>query len=217
MSPPDVLPDADRCVEHLKEALRRGELRPGQRLGEESIARALKMGRAPVRIAFERLVCAGLFLRIHRSGTFVRQLSLPEYRDLMEVRALLESHAARLAAGRAEAPVLEELANLATELEALEEGGLTPEAWSELQRLEVAFHTRIAQISGNEVLCQTLDQQNVIRLCFVERRSPLAPARAEVPHRAVVEAIASRDGERAAQTMRRHILSGLQTLLTRTL
>jgi len=50
---------ADRCAAELIKRIEKGVLRPNHRLGEESIAREIGIGRAPVRVAFERLVSAG--------------------------------------------------------------------------------------------------------------------------------------------------------------
>ena len=82
---------SQRCVHEILDMIRHQKLQPGQRLGEVAMARRLKLGRAPVRAAFDQLARAGLLERIARSGTFVRRVTLQDWCELMDLRAGVES------------------------------------------------------------------------------------------------------------------------------
>ena len=203
---------ADRCAFGIAEEIRNGTLRPGQKIGEESVAKKLGIGRAPVRIAFERLVSAGVLSRVHRAGTFVRKISLEEYCELSDVRAVLEGLAARLACERSSPADLTRLETMATDMDVrlpTIEATATPD-WREIVRAESEFHSEIARLSGNRMLARILAVQDLVRFCFqVGMALDLAYATSQeiVPHHlAVVRALASRDPDHAEKTMRDHVL-----------
>lgn len=75
-----------------------GELAPGGRLDEQSLARRYDAGLAGVRDALGRLALEGLVVRRARSGTTVAPLDIIEVRQAFEARALIEPHCAALAA-----------------------------------------------------------------------------------------------------------------------
>lgn len=202
---------ADRCMAEIIHRIREGTLRPTQRLGEESFARKLGVGRPAVRVAFDRLVSMGVLNRIHRSGTFVRKLGLEQYCELSDVRAVLEAQAASLACQRATASDLRELTLLAEKMDLTEarlENSEDPN-FSEMRRLETEFHGRIARLCGNEILRRLISMQDLVSCCFSMSvaLSPAVPLDGTVPqHREVAKALASRNPELAAQVMRDHIL-----------
>lgn len=212
---------ADRCVFEIIRQIREGALRPGQRLGEESIARQLGMGRAPVRVAFERLVATGVLERIHRAGTFVRQVGLEEFCELMDVRALLEGAAARLACARATRAQLSQLMRRAHRMDRLQArlqtgAGFRASDWVQMQQLETDFHGCIVTLSGNRMLARIFSMQGLIAHCFQMGVSlPLQPlprpTRPAVPqHRQIVRALSTRNPGIAEKTMRDHILRSKQ-------
>jgi DNA-binding GntR family transcriptional regulator len=203
---------ADRCAFLIAEEIRNGTLRPGQKIGEESVAKKLGTGRAPVRIAFERLVSAGVLNRVHRAGTFVRKISLGEYCELSDVRAVLEGLAARLACERSTPADLTRLEKMAIDMDARlpAMGAVATPDWREIVRAETEFHLEIARLSGNRILSRILAVQDLVRFCFqVGMALDLSYATSQevVPHHlAVVRALASRDPDRAEKTMRDHVL-----------
>ena len=68
-------------------------MKPGERLNEGEFARVLKMSRAPVREAMNRLVSEDLLTVIPNQGFSCRRLSASEVNALCEVRADLEAAA----------------------------------------------------------------------------------------------------------------------------
>jgi DNA-binding GntR family transcriptional regulator len=202
---------ADRCSAEIMNQVRNGTLRPSQKLGEESVAKKMKMGRAPVRIAFERLVSAGVLRRVHRAGTFVREVGLEEYCELLDIRTVLEGLAAHLAAERITPSELARLEKMAQEMdEMLPQLAASPSPdWGKIVQMEASFHAEIARLSGNRVLPRILAVQDLVRCCFHMGLSLNMPATQgeHIPqHRAVVRALASGDPDRAERTLRDHIL-----------
>src|SRR5262245_28311191 len=92
---------SDVATELLRNAIVDGTLEPGQRLKEEELARSLGISRTPVREALVMLQAEGLIDAAPNRSAMVRTHSAEELDDLYQLRALLEAHAARRAAGRA--------------------------------------------------------------------------------------------------------------------
>ena len=203
----------ERCVAGIVEAIRTGDLRPGHKLGEESFARKLKVDRSTVRLAFDRLVTAGLLERIHRSGTFVRRIDFQEYCQTAEVRAALEGLAGRLACQRAGDGELEALASQADRLDRFglrAAGRALPAMMLELQVMEMDFHARLASLGGNPVLERILSFHHLINISFMSgipgRASDPAQAPAVPQHTQIVAALKKRSPDDAEKVIRDHIL-----------
>src|SRR5215468_7256954 len=84
----------------LREMLLHGELARGERLSELPLVARLGMSRTPIRLALERLAHIGLLETPATGGFSVREFTISEVQDAIEVRGVLEGTAARLAAER---------------------------------------------------------------------------------------------------------------------
>ena len=78
----------------------RGELAPGERLGEVALAERLGVSRTPIRQALPALACEGLLAAAGRRGYLVRSFSPQDVLDAIETRGVLEGLAARRIAER---------------------------------------------------------------------------------------------------------------------
>src|SRR5215213_9299233 len=90
---------ADRLSERtaglLRERILSGEFAMGTRLVEARIARQLAMSRGPVREALKQLRAEGLVREEPRRGSFVADLTLNDIWEIYDLRAAIESRAAR--------------------------------------------------------------------------------------------------------------------------
>src|SRR5213593_57100 len=77
------------------------ELRPGAVIDERGLMERLGIGRTPTREALRRLAQERLVEVYPRRGMFVTSVEIRDLARLSEVRTVLESQAARLAAERA--------------------------------------------------------------------------------------------------------------------
>jgi len=96
----DVASQTARALVRIREMLLRGEVARGERISELPLAARLGMSRTPIRLALERLAHIGLLEPAATVGFTVREFTLAEVRDAIEVRGVLEGTAARLAAER---------------------------------------------------------------------------------------------------------------------
>src|SRR5947209_11607991 len=96
----DVASQTARALILVREMLLRGEVARGERISELPLVARLGMSRTPIRLALERLAHAGLLETNPTGGFTVREFTLGEVQDTIELRGVLEGTAARLAAER---------------------------------------------------------------------------------------------------------------------
>jgi DNA-binding GntR family transcriptional regulator len=178
------------------------DMPPGSVVQEARLREDLDIGRTPIREALQRLALENLVKSIPHRGTFVTDVNITDLARITEVRVVLESHAARLAAERlmgADRLVIQEL------LAALEGGGATDQR--ELMRLDQRIHRQIYRAARNSFLENTLERYlNLsLRLWYlvVDREVRLREAVAE--HVELLRAVLAGDGSRAEGSMRRHV------------
>jgi GntR family transcriptional regulator of vanillate catabolism len=204
---------ATRALIELRRRIISGELEGGQRLYEVPLAEALQISRTPVREALARLAEEGLLDR-GRGGYLVRTFLLADVIDALELRGLLEGTAARLAAERGAAPErLDGIRAILGELDACFGPVGADIDFDTYAEANARFHDALATLSGSRLFERELER--VARLpfaapsafipdkeYFVSRRRSLDLAQAQ--HRAIVEAIAGREGARAEHLAREH-------------
>lgn len=203
---------AERCAAQILDGVCRGDLKPGRRLGEISLAKKFRVGQAQVRAAFDRLAYAGILDRRSRSGTYVRELSVEQWVEMTQVRALLEGFACRLACRLAGEADLMELEKLARDFDDRIER-LAPGQYRQLESLDFEFHRKIVEISSNAALKRMLDEQHLIQKCLrrgFDLPGLFAAPRDDAPnHLEIVQSLRSRRPADAQRCMRRHLTNCL--------
>jgi DNA-binding GntR family transcriptional regulator len=182
------------------DAIDRGVYRPGDRLVESELAERFGMSRTPVREALQRLETQALVTRDGRS-LIVASLDHDQIAELYTVRTELEALAARLAAQHA---AREEIAVLRAMVE--EDRALLGDP-SALSRANRRFHAQLHRASHNRYLVQQLGMVHRT-MALMATTSLSADGRGETAldeHAAIVDAIAARDGDRAATALRQHL------------
>ena len=185
----EYLPLRDVVFNTLRQAILKGELKPGERLMEIALAERLGVSRTPIREAMRKLEQEGLVVMIPRRGAQVANITEKD---------LIEKACARMTE--------EEMRRLwlaAKEFEhTIAEGNLV-----KLAEADVAFHEVIYQASDNKRLIQVLNnmREQIYRyrveyLKEGETRDVLVKE-----HEELTKAIRERDVERAKQLSFQHI------------
>ena len=179
-----------------------GRLAPGERLDEQALAGRYGGGLAGIREALARLALEGLVLRRARVGTMVAPLDLMEAREAFAARALVEIECAGLAARFAGE---EEVATIRATLDE-GEAAIARNDFHALAMMDEAFHVAVASASHNRVLAKmvmTLHHQTA-RFWLVTMQEPsIEESRIALSqHRALADAIAAHDCDRAKTLMR---------------
>jgi len=90
----------DRIVDALRDAIVAGRLKPGERIRERELVALLGVSRSPLREAIRILEAEGFITSLPHRGAWVSELSASDLHDLVHVRVILETFAARLALER---------------------------------------------------------------------------------------------------------------------
>ena len=93
----EYLPLRDVVFQTLRNAILKGELKPGERLMEIQLAQKLGVSRTPVREALRKLELEGLVIMIPRRGAIVADITIQDLNDVLEVREALEELAVKKA------------------------------------------------------------------------------------------------------------------------
>lgn len=211
--PPVVVPlAADAVTEALRRAILEGDLRPGQRLKEEDLARDMKVSRTPIRRALVALEAERLVESSPRRGARVVSYDPDEFDDMFSIRVLLEGHAAGLAAARATDADVEALRASCDRLESWS----LPDDVLELVEENRRFHAAIVDLAGSSRLTEMVREVAVVPLMyrayswFTEDEMKIAARQ----HRNIVDQVAAHDSEAAAAAMREHISLGRGVIAT---
>ena len=188
------------AYDRLLADIRHGALPPGARLREVELAERLGISRTPVREAIRRLEADGLVEHLPRQGASLRRLSYAEVMELYEMRAVLESTAARLAARAASALELHELAEINDAMRA------NPEP-AEIARLNRLFHASLINAAKNRFLGRAIATMGRTLLILGQSTltDPERRASAVQEHDALLKALTARDERGAEAAMRAHI------------
>ncbi|MBN1146462.1 MAG: GntR family transcriptional regulator [Anaerolineales bacterium] len=199
----------DEVFEFLHARIIAGKYAPGEWLRQEDISRQLGVSQTPVREALDQLVSAGLAERVPYRGVRVLKLTPEEIVDAYQLRLILESSAARLAALSIAEGQLAELYALLEQSRSL----ITLEEMSAQRQLNKRFHIALAAAAGNallsrmyETVSNTFPDWMLYEYMFrhPELLQPSLQQEFE-EHRLILEAIAAGDQALAAQRVVTHI------------
>lgn len=204
---------ADRVFEALQDAIVRGEIPPGSRVGETELAMRFGTSRGPLREALRRLESRRLVERTPHVGIRIASLSPAALIEIYYVREALEGMAARLAAlHMTDAEVAGLKALLATHEQ---DEALKADMAYFQQEGDLDFHYRIIQGSHNTTLAELLIGELYHRVRMYRYQVSAYAKRSQRAfgeHQRIVEAIEARDGDLAEMLMRRHISSARQNI-----
>lgn len=143
---------AEVIATSLKEMIYEAELKPGQPLVQETIARMFQVSRVPVRDAFQILIKMGIVENVPRRGVIVRPFSRKTLVELFEVRKILEGSAIRMALQRVTPELLVELKGLMQE----QRQCLDTKDTKRHEKLDDAFHRTLFEAVENNTLMELI-------------------------------------------------------------
>ena len=199
----EYLPLRDVVLNTLRQAILKGELKPGERLMEIALAEKLGVSRTPIREAMRKLEQEGLVVMIPRRGAQVANITEKDLNDVLEVRIALENVAIEKACDRMSEEEMGRLWLAAKEFEhTIAEGNLV-----KLAEADVAFHEIIYKASDNKRLIQVLNnmREQIYRYRVEYLKEGETRDLLVKEHEELTKAIRERDVERAKQLSFQHI------------
>ena len=199
----DFLPLRDVVFNTLRQAILRGELKPGERLMEIKLANKLGVSRTPIREAIRKLELEGLVLIIPRRGAEVAQITEKSLRDVLEVRRSLEELAIELAIERMADEDLEELEKAQADFcGAIQNGDAM-----KIAETDERYHDIIYNGTGNSRLVQILNnlREQMYRYRFEYIKDSSQHETLVKEHRIIYDSIVNKDKDTAAAAAKLHI------------
>lgn len=193
----------DVAYERVKEAIRDGELQPGETLSETRLSEALQISRTPIREALHQLAQEGLVQNLPNRAMTVAAPSMQEVLNVLHVRSLIDPEIARLVADSASSEVTTVLQEAVDQMNTAAKSG-DRSAWS---RADTIYHEMLTKACPNSLLGElALQMRN--RIHYLATDSQTTPARLTEctdEHQTVIDAISEHNPAAARKAMEKHI------------
>ncbi|WP_339734219.1 GntR family transcriptional regulator [uncultured Gimesia sp.] len=218
---------AEKSYRHIRRQLTSGNLQPGSRLVNRTLADEIGVSVIPVREALNRLASEGLVEQFPGVGIFVRNLDRDELDHMYVLRDALESCAAAEAARHITEIQLEELEAILSEADivakkiaASTKGRATNKQFNVWLDLEEQFHLLLIEASRNPLLIKVINEHRAIREVFEAQRNKPELLTTETAQQTchgkaeLIKALKDRNAELARKLISDQIQSGRRSVLS---
>lgn len=197
------LPLRDVVFNTLREAILKGELKPGERLMELQLAAKLGVSRTPIREAIRMLEQEGLAVTMPRKGAEVARMTEKDMEDVLQIRAALDELAVQIAVEK----ITEEQLEILEEARIAFEQSIQTGNVKKIAQADVKFHDAIYQATDNAKLVTMLnnlrEQMYRYRVEYLKEKKTYPTLLEE--HKAIVEGLRKRDRKQVSECMRDHV------------
>lgn len=203
---------SEQAYQQIKGDIITCALKPGAQIAQPFLVEKYGIGTTPIREAMQRLSQEGFVTPVPRFGYTVAPITISDVREIYELRAILESAAARLAAQRGAQPALEMLRESANFSYVYRER----RSYSRFLNENAAFHRRIAEITGNQRLVETISSvlDGLTRIFYLGLDLKDSAEEMRSSHIALAEALKHREASEAERLVREEVdLSRKRVLL----
>jgi GntR family transcriptional regulator, vanillate catabolism transcriptional regulator len=211
-----------RALLALREQILSGQFVAGERMSELPLVERLGVSRTPLRLALAELEHEGLLRGLANGGYVVREFTMDDIRDAIELRGVLEGTAARYAVERR--PASRDLKVLGSINDSIEEfvHRADYESFERYVDLNERFHARLLKMARSAMLERTL--AGIVSLPFAGPSAAFVISEAEIPesrevlviahrhHLNLIQAIERGEGARAESLAREHAQLALTNL-----
>lgn len=206
----EYLPLRDVVFNTLRQAILRGELKPGERLMEIQLANKLGVSRTPIREAIRKLELEGLVLMIPRKGAEVADISEKSMKDVLEVRHALDELSVELACERISKSQIKELELAAVEFKK----SLKSKDVTVIAEADVKFHDVIYEATNNQKLINLLNKirEQMYRYRVEHLKNEEVYPQLLAEHDEIIQYISKKDKEKAKKIVCQHIDNQFKTV-----
>ena len=207
----EYLPLREVVFNNLRDAILKGQLKPGERLLENHLADKLGVSRTPVREALRMLEQENLVELIPRRGAQVLDISAEDIKNILEIRSALEVVSIRHACQKMDNDSLKELKKYNAEFEAAFEA----RDYERVATADEKFHDVIFSATGNKRLVVIISniQAQVYRYRMAYLKVYETKTAVLNHHRNIIEAIEKHDAALGEKVMAEHIEHQTQVIL----
>jgi DNA-binding GntR family transcriptional regulator len=200
----------DQAFQQIREAIRCGKLKPGDRLVEAQLAEEMQISRFPIREALRYLEKEGLVQTKPFKGTYVAQLTEKDMEELYSLRSAIEELAVRILIKNIDEKKIEKLESIvAAMVQALEDDNIDKMISEDLR-----FHQTICEMSGHRKLLDVwLNLENQLQVFLTIEKNLFGNSYQFVTtHHPILEAIKSRKIGPAQKAIRDHLKLAMKVI-----
>lgn len=203
---------SDKIFEEIRSRILNGELRSGEPLKERDLCAQLDVSRTPVREALRRLSAEGLAETRPRRSIVVASFDPSEIDEIFSIGIMLESFLCAKAAEKGTDEEIDYLHDLLTKMDAVGDFN-AEEKYRHYMKLDHAFHDTLTTMARSERIKKILQQTISLRLLVnvFDQYKPEDFETSRTQHRAIYNAVSSRNPDWARSAMDSHIRTGRGT------
>ena len=203
----------EKAYQHIKEGIITNRLLPWEPLNEKEISDSLNVSKTPIREAIQLLHKEGLVQIIPQKGALVSPLAPNDINEILQLREILESFAAGIAALNHDSAKLSEFEN---NLKALRDAPF--KNYHAMSEEGTRFHKYLIELTRNKRLIGILEDLNVhmnrVRAMYCPVLSPAYNDSALDEHLTIIAALKTRDRKKSEREMKKHIARYKEVLTT---
>ncbi len=201
----------ERILETIRDAILKGNLKPGEKVAEPELAERFGISRTPIREAFRQLESEGYLTVIPRKGAVVAALSERDVQEFYAIKSILEGYAAALAAANLSDKEIERLESVNDKLRKIAE----ERDVKSFYRVHNEFHEIFLRAADNHKLHELINQLgmkfNRLRMASLSVDGRMQISVEE--HDRLLEAFRKKDGEAAERLVKKTASIGSKVLL----
>jgi DNA-binding GntR family transcriptional regulator len=200
----------DQAFQQIKEAIRSGKLKPGDRLVETQLAEEMQISRFPIREAMRYLEKEGLVQTKPFKGTYVAQLTEKDMEELYSLRSAIEELAVRILIKNIDEKKIKKLESIVAAMVQASEDDNIDKMISE----DLRFHQTICEMSGHRKLLDVwLNLENQLQVFLtIEKNLFENSCQFVTTHHPILEAIKSRKIGPAQKAIRDHLKLAMKAI-----
>jgi len=202
----------DKIAGILKERILSGDLQPASKLSELSVADEFRVSRVPVREALQRLEEMG-FVRRTRLGREVNEFGIEEFRELYEVKNIVEAYGVMKGSQLVTDADIKYLQNCLDQMDEYME----PFDLNNIRKWNARFHDRMVNCSNHRKIIEIYK----LKVTQVRWASPLSlgfqdrPQQSIKEHREIFNAFINGEGQRARVLMEKHTTGSMVRIISK--
>jgi DNA-binding GntR family transcriptional regulator len=207
---PTRLTARDVVARELRRQIVHGEIQPGEKLNPADLAERFDVSQTPAREALQLLASEGMVRNDPYRGARVSELTVEEYEELFLMRTGLEGLAARLGAERVSDEDVARMEELLAEMDQAADNGDIDRFWDRDRRFHLTHYAATERESlVRRIMNLRISSERYVRQAYV---MPNVSMKDTVEtHRALLDAVRARDGERCEQVITADLRRTLET------